>query len=63
MINETTNETDKAQNRGMKNKVKTTIEIKFNTLLSDERIEDIRELIEDSQGVEILEINTEGLKW
>jgi hypothetical protein len=37
---------------------KTTIEIKFNTLLTDEGIEDIRELIEDSQGVEILEINT-----
>jgi len=38
-------------------KNKTTIEIKFNTLLDDEAIEEIREIIEDSLGVEILEIN------
>jgi|TARA_R100000093_G_C1893305_1_gene57610 hypothetical protein len=37
-------------------KNKTILEIKFNTLLSDERREEIRELIEDNQGVEILEI-------
>ena len=42
-------------------KVKTILEIKFNTLLSDERIEEIRELIEDNQGVEILEINNNGV--
>jgi len=42
-------------------KNKTILEIKFNTLLTDEGIEDIRELIEDSQGVEIVEINNNGV--
>jgi len=42
-------------------KNKTILEIVFNTLLSDERIEEIRELIEDNQGVEILEINDNGV--
>ena len=42
-------------------KNKTILEIKFNTLLSDERIEEIRELIEDNQGVEIVEINNNGV--
>ena len=42
-------------------KNKTILEIVFNTLLTDERIEEIRELIEDSQGVEIVEINNNGV--
>ena len=42
-------------------KVKTILEIKFNTILDNEDIEKIRELIEDGQGVEILEINDNGV--
>ena len=58
-------EIDNIYKLGDKNflKNKTILEIKFNTLLKggDERIEEIRELIEDSQGIEIVEINNNGV--
>ena len=41
-------------------KVKTILEIKFNTILNNEDIEEIKELIGDL-GLEILEINDKGV--